>query len=455
MEICGIRSRSINILILNYIKHTSTSVSIAPLIVYRILFGLMVCYGGLWSIAKGDIQSRFLEPSFFFKYYGFEWVGYVGASGIYCCYFIWLISSLGIIFGAYYRFCIGSFFIVFSYLHLLDATNYINHYYAISIFALLLGMLPANAAVSIDAWRNAGKKRAQIPFYYIGVFQFQIAVIYSFAAIGKINSDWLLGAMPLKIWLLQSQDFPILGVLFQYHWMHLLVSWIGFLFDLTIVYWLWNKRTRKWAYVAVLCFHSLTGMLFNIGLFPMLMLVSTLVFFAPSRQLAWLERLGFKIDKRLAIVRPNKMLAYFFVIYMAIQIALPLRHYFLYDNNILWSEEGYRFSWRVMLVEKEGMATFYVNDPNSERHWVVTNQDFLTPFQEKRMAVRPDHILQFAHHLAAIYAKRYDIEEPVVNADVFVALNGRVSQPLIDPTVNLVKEKRSIFSKDWILSFEK
>lgn len=432
----------------------SEKVSIAPLVVYRILFGIMVAYGAFWSIMKGDIQTRYLEPTFFFKYYGLEWVGFVGETGVYIGYAVWIISALAIVLGVFYRWAIGCFFVVFTYFHCLDATNYINHYYAISIFALFLGILPAHAAVSIDAWRKPSIRLSQVPLGYIMVFRLQVAVIYTFAAIAKMNADWMWSAMPLKVWLLQSQDFPILGGLFKYHLVHVLASWAGLLFDLTIVWWLSYSKTRKGAYIAVLFFHIITGLLLNIGLFPMLMIVSTLVFFPPRHHLAVLQKLGCHIPTHGQLKEPSRLLSYFFIFHFILQIALPLRHHVLYTSHTLWSEEGYRFSWWVMLVEKEGLATFYVEDPHSDRHWVVENLEFLTPFQEKRMAVRPDHILQFAHHIAAIYARRYDLKDPIVRAEVFVSLNGRVSQPLIDSKVNLAKEKRSLWQKDWILPFQ-
>lgn len=426
----------------------------------------MVLYGCLWSLYKDDIQQRFLMPKFFFKYYGFEWVGFVGEAGIYFLYLGWFLAAIGILVGAFYRISIWIFFIIFTYLQLIDATNYINHYYAISIFALFLALLPANVAFSIDIWRKPELLKSKIPYAYIFVFQLQIAVIYTFASIAKMNPDWLFRAMPLKIWLLQSQDFPIIGFLFQYNGVHFAMSWIGMLFDLTIVWFLWCDKTRKWAYAVLLIFHILTGFLLNIGLFPILMILTTTVFFAPSTHEKFLSFLGgFCTGVRHLWVGKaqsecptpfgdkviiNKGLKYFFIIHFIIQILLPLRHHVLYTGNPLWTEEGYNFSWWVMLLEKDGVATFYVEDPKTGMIWEVDNQEFLTPFQEKRMAIRPDHILQFAHYLGKEYSKKYKILNPIVRADVHVTMNGRVSQQLIDPRVDLTKKKRSIWQKDFV-----
>ncbi len=430
-------------------------VSVAPLIVYRVLFGIMVLFGCLWSISKEDIFNRYLQPDFYFKYYGFEWLGFIGDNGIYVLYLIWFISSLGIVFGALYRISILSFFLCFSYLQLLDASNFINHYYAISIFALFLAFLPANAAFSLDAKRNPYIFKNQIPAWYIYLFQLQVALIYSFAAFAKMNSDWMFSAMPLKIWLMQSIDFPLIGGLFKYHSVHLLFSWIALIFDLTIVWWLLIRKTRKFAYAVVLVFHIVTGLLLNIGLFPVLMIFTTALFFEPQQHAFLLSKIGIDLnDERIPDKKDeNGKMKYIFLFHFAIQIILPLRHHFLYSGNPLWTEEGYRFSWRVMLLEKEGVATFYVKDPDSELQWEVTNSEFLTGFQEKRMSVRPDHIIQYAHFLDDWYSKKFNLQNPEIYADVFVSLNGRVSQRLIDNSRDLSKVKVSLWQNDCILPF--
>lgn len=430
-------------------------VSIAPLVVYRILFGCLVWYAWGWSLTKNDIQVRYLEPQFFFKYYGLEWLPFVGETGLYVLYGLWFLAGVGIVLGLFYKVAMGVFFGVFSYLHLLDATNYINHYYAISLLAFLMLLLPANAAFSLDNWRESSKSSLTIPRGYITLLQAQVAVIYIFAAIGKINEDWLLRGMPLRIWLLQSQDFPILGAWFKEYWVALLASWLGFLFDLLIVFGLSWRVTRPWAYLGVLVFHGLTGALFNIGLFPWVMIISTILFFAPAQQKAWLERLGIMTINTPKITKPfvlGRAWTYIFMLHLILQVALPLRHWLLYTGNALWTEEGYRFSWWVMLVEKEGMARLEVKDRASGRTWEVNNAAFLTPFQEKRMAVRPDHILQFAHYIATHYQTEEQLEErPSVYAEVYVTLNGRVSQLLIDPTVDLTTKSRTWRQADWIL----
>ena len=154
---------------------------------------------------------------------------------------------------------------------------------------------------------------------------------------------------------------------------------------------------------------------------------------------------NFKILK-LRFIQP--MMVLFFII----QIFMPFRYLF-YPGNIQWTEEGYRFSWRVMLLEKAGQATFKIEDKASNRKTEVINGQYLSRFQEKQMSIQPDFILQFAHFLKKEYQEKHDINDPIVTVESYVALNGRTSQQLIAPDVNLAEIKDSFAPKKWILPF--
>jgi hypothetical protein len=130
------------------------------------------------------------------------------------------------------------------------------------------------------------------------------------------------------------------------------------------------------------------------------------------------------------------------------QIVFPWRHLF-YPGNLFWTEDGYRYSWRVMLMEKAGTATFYVRDGRSGREGMVFNCDFLNAHQEKQMAMQPDLILQFAHHLRDHYARR-GMAEPMVRAEVYVTLNGRPSRLYFDPQADLTRIEDSWRPRSWL-----
>ena len=139
------------------------------------------------------------------------------------------------------------------------------------------------------------------------------------------------------------------------------------------------------------------------------------------------------------------------IIFFFLQAIIPFR-YIAYPGELFWHEQGYRFSWRVMLIEKVGYTNFRIKNSNDGTSFIVNSADFLTPFQEKQMSFQPDFILEFAHYLGDIYSSENNRVE--VYADSFVALNGRASQRFVDPTVNLYNEKESINNKTWILPLQ-
>jgi hypothetical protein len=435
---------------------------INPLITFRFLFGTLMAVGAIRFMFSDWIQKCYVEPTFFFKFYGFEWVVVPSETGCYILYSLIAISALGIAIGAFYRLSAIVFFITFTYSELLDASNYLNHYYLVILLSFLLIFVPANKKYSIDVWRKPEIKVDKIPAWTINIIIFQLSCVYFFAGLAKLNPDWISHAMPMAIWLPERSNYPILGYFFQFKETAFLFSYFGAFYDLTIAFFLLNRKTRPFAYIAVIVFHVMTKLLFNIGLFPMIMITSTLIFFSGAwheKVHLWLIRVlkikainAQKPDRFLKPVRFHQLTKYALLFYILIQLLLPFR-YLLYPNHLFWSEEGYRFSWRVMLVEKHGLATFTVADSETPRKSEIINGDYLTFYQEKQMAIQPDFILQFAHHLAKEYETKHGFVKPIVTVDAHVAMNGRISQQLIDSKVNLAEIKDGFGAKDWVLDY--
>ena len=103
-------------------------------------------------------------------------------------------------------------------------------------------------------------------------------------------------------------------------------------------------------------------------------------------------------------------------------------------------------------MEKAGYTEFKVTDALTKKTIHVDNSQFLTRFQEKQMAFQPDFIVEYAHYLHDFYQKQ-GIHNPIVTVDSYVALNGRLSQRYIDPTINLAQEDDTFQHKNWILQF--
>ena len=433
----------------------------APLAVFRFFFGLLMFISTIRFWSYGWIDSVYIQPKFHFTYYGFNFIKPLG-EWTYVLFLICAISSLVICVGYKYRIAIIVFFLSFTYIELIDKTPYLNHYYFVSLVSFLLVFLPANASFSVDAYLNPKKYFTHIPKWTIDSIKLMLFLVYFYAGLAKINSDWLIEALPLKIWLQNKYDAPIIGSYLKYNWVHYFFSWFGMFYDIFIVFFLLYKPTRVLAYIAVVIFHLLTHLLFPIGMFPYVMIVSGLIFFNANLHEKIIERLTkvFK-QKRVsdAIRREfkfSKFNSYFVgsivVTFFIIQLLLPWRYLF-YPGELFWTEEGYRFSWRVMLVEKVGYTVFTIVNPKTGGKFEIRNDDFLTSFQIKQMSTQPDFILQYAHMLRDHYINE-GIENPEVYAKSYVTLNGRLSQPFIDSEVNLANEKESFAYKKWVLPFK-
>lgn len=440
-------------------KYLSANVEAAPLAVFRIFFGLMMFISVIRFWLNGWIEKLYLEPDFHFSYFAFEWIKPLGVY-TYGLFAVCGLAALSVAFGYKYRLAIVVFFLSFTYIELMDKTTYLNHYYFISLLSFLMIFLPAQAYYSVDALKSPKYKIQYIQKWHILSIQVLLAIVYFYAGLAKLNSDWLLEAMPLKIWLPSKFDIPVLGSFLSEEWVIYAFSWIGAVYDLSIPFLLWNRKTRRIAFVLVVVFHILTRVLFPIGMFPYIMIVSALIFFDPvvhKRILRVISDLlkyrpksldNGKIYQELSLPLKRIMLLLFF----AIQFLFPWR-YLLYPGELFWTEEGYRFSWRVMLMEKAGYAQFKIVAADSGKWFYVNNADFLTPFQEKQMAFQPDFILEYAHYLKEHYQQQ-GIKNPAIYIESAVSLNGRPSRPFIDPNVDLTSKNESFKHKDWILPFE-
>ncbi len=409
-------------------------------------------------IAKGWVTDLYVSPKVYFPYYGFEWVQPLGEAGMYAIFWLMALAALGLMLGLFYRISSLLFFLSFTYVELIDKTNYLNHYYFVSIVALLLVLVPAHRHFSLDVLRKPASWVSHVPRWVILIFQLQLGLVYFFAGLAKLNPDWLLEAMPLRYWLPAHTHLPVIGPLLDKTWVAYLFCWFGAFYDLTIPFFLAWRKSRILAYVTVIVFHVMTAVLFQIGMFPYIMIVSTLIFFSGDfhrkllNALRSLVNIPVPASTKFANITNQPLLLNILAIYFVLQVLIPWR-FVLYPGQLFWTEQGYRFSWRVMLMEKAGTAFFYVQNPGTGQETEINNRDYLTVNQEKMMATQPDMILQFAHILKQDFAQR-GIPDAGVRAEIYVTMNGRGSRLFIDPSVNLAAEKESLMPKSWILPLE-
>ena len=440
-------------------------VSNAPLVIFRIIFGALMLFGISRFLVNGWVEQLYIEPTFYFTYFGFDWVKPLQGNLMYVPFILMIISSISMILGLFYRWGAAIFFVCFTYVELLDKSNYLNHYYFVSLIAFLMIWVPANARFSLDAKYFPRIARRTMHQWQSGILKFQLAVVYIFAGIAKLNSDWLFEAQPLKTWLQAHHNIPLIGSYLQEEWVAYVFSWTGCLYDLFIVFFLLSARFRPFAYFFVVFFHLVTWYLFPIGVFPWVMIFSTLIFFSDQFHEGILNRLSSrKLLQNIESPLPNprKFVRTVLLIYILIQLLVPMRH-ILYKGDLFWNEEGFRFSWRVMLMHKEGYATFFLVDKKTGRESEIQNSEFLSPTQEDQMATQPDMILQYAHMLKQHFDGRileygdykFPIIDPEIRAEIHVSLNGRPAQLYVNKRHDLSELPYNLYHRNWLESLKK
>jgi hypothetical protein len=208
--------------------------SIAPLVILRIAFGAIMLISTVRFLLRGWVYTFYIKPKLHFTFYGFDWVKPLSATGMYTLFTLMILATVLITVGLFYRAAITAFFVCFTYVELIDKTIYLNHYYLISVMAFLLVWVPANRYFSVDARLKPHLQATKVPAWCINIFKLQLVLVYFFAGISKLNYDWLIAAMPLKIWLPASSHLPVIGWLLPHKWVAYAFSWFGALFDLFI-----------------------------------------------------------------------------------------------------------------------------------------------------------------------------------------------------------------------------
>lgn len=442
-------------------------VDISFLVSFRIVFGGVM----LWEVYRyftyGWISRYFIEPAVTFTYYGFSWVKPWPGRGMYIHFFVLGLAAACVMVGFLYRIAAPVFFLAFTYSFLLDQTRYLNHFYLVCLISFLMCFLPAERAFSVDALLRRKIRSDVVPIWTLWLLRAQVGIPYFYGGIAKLNSDWIRGGEPMRIWLSPLTRMRGFGHIFASDWVVYSFVIGGLMIDLLVVPLLLWRRTRLFAFAAAVLFNLINAVIFEIGIFPWLMLGALLIFFPPDLMRRF-ARAFMSPGEVTGDAEPShapktigegsscpplsssqKVVAGLLAAYLAVQLLLPLRHY-LYPGNVSWTEEGHNFAWHMKLRTKTGAAVFTVIHPRSGQTWTIKPEDYLKAHQLMKMTTKPDLIVLFAHYLADEKRREgYDAVE--VRAHVMVSLNGRQPQLLIDPNVDLAKERVSLLPARWIV----
>jgi hypothetical protein len=447
-------------------------VSIASLAFFRIGFGILAVAETLALFLYFHLhQDDFNPDKFQFRYFGFEWVQPLPEPWMSGIFILMLLAGFGILFGKWYRLSASFYALAFTYSFLLEKAHYLNHGYFFIWLTWLMALLPAHRAFSADVARQPSIRLRTIPFWSVAILPFLMGVVYFYGGIAKVNADWL-EAIPLRDWLPLKTDSFLIGPLLKYEISAYIMAYGGLLLDLGVPFLLLFRKTRPFAFAFVLFFHLTNTLIFEIGIFPWLSILLTSLFFPfdfplklidkGAKRWKWLDRLRTRWEQRIAghptadstwhsLPRFRPAINAALIIIVLFHTLYPFRHHLL-EGDVAWTEEGHRFSWRMMLRSKAGHGTFTIIDPATGEKERVHPQQHLSRKQTRKLFTHPDMILQFAHYLRDQKLAE-GIEEVEIYADIQTRLNGGPYEQYIDPAVDLAKEEWSqLHESTWILS---
>lgn len=431
----------------------------SQIIVFRIFFGLLMAVECWGSIGTGWVKETFVDPDFTFSFIGFEWTWFMLGDFMY--YFYGFLGVLGIMImlGAFYRVSTILFALGWSLVYFMQKEHYNNHYYLVMLVAWFMVFIPANRYKAVDVWFWPKIRSKTTYFWNQLLFILQLLIVYTYAAIAKLYPGWMNGDFlmtryrDVAYWADQYIAWEPLTEYIQTREFAQIISWLGFGFDLLIVPLLLWKPTRLIAFLGALVFHIFNSVTLHIGIFPYFALALAVFCFPPDtiRQIFFPRKSTFLAGSGEFQARHPHQISFtlFFCAYILWQIYLPLRHWQI-PGDVLWTEEGHRLSWRMMLRTKSASTQFYLVEKGSDKRERIQLKDYLTDLQSSRVKARPDMIWQFAQYVKKQKAKEGKDVEIYVSSRV--SINGGPYHPFIDDKIDIAAENWRYFGHQrWIL----
>lgn len=315
-----------------------------------------------------------------------------------------------------------------STLWLTESSLYNNHYYLYSSI-LFLFSIPARPAATAAAIR------------------LQLAIVYVYAGIAKLDPDWLSGAVPAGI--LAHPDRQWVVWLFGRH-SHRLLGFGGLLVDLgSPILWSMPQRcraARALGLSAAAAFHFGNLALFGIsgiGAFSLVMLAGLLLEKPPwgssRRQVYYVTRGSSSCGAALRAVA---------VVWLALQCIAPAVPAVLEGPSSSWTKLNDRFRWRMKSTvetmsiwlplggrfrKQVALCRASVITPSDDDEHVPWFLPDLNPAQREAVCSRPYAAAQYARHL-----RNSDVGAVDVRITAWHGLNYYPLTPRFNSSVNLV-----------------
>ena len=288
-----------------------------------------------------------------------------------------------------------------------------------------------------------------MPRWVLLILILQVWIVYTFASVAKMYPDWLDASMPALL-MAGKSNYWLIGDFLQQNWVHWCIAYTGIFFDLLIVPLMLWKRTRVAGFVISIFFHLFNSIIFQLGIFPYMSIAFSLFFFSPEtlRKRFFVKRELF-VDEEFRIPKYKNVLVTVLSIYFLVQIGLPLRHW-AFKDDVLWTEEGHRLSWRMMLRSKRGTLNVYVADKETGERELYNYSEILGKKQNASVRTKPDLMWQLAQKIKEVEAEKG--RDVAVYLEAYVSVNNSPYHPFTDPNIDIAAEKWYPFKhSEWIL----
>jgi len=418
------------------------------LVLFRVVFGALIAIEAFGAITTGWLRRTLVEPQFTFNFIGFDFLQPLPGNGMYYYFILMGVFGLLVMIGYKYRYTMAFYALMWTCVYLMQKTSYNNHYYLMMLLCWIMVFLPANRWFSLDAKINPEIKKPSMPRWCLLIIILQVWIVYTYASVAKWYPDWLSGEIA-ELFMRGKSDYWLIGSLLQLDWVHWCITYVGILFDLLIVPLMLWKRTRLIGFIISVFFHLFNSIVFQIGIFPYMSIAFALFFFTPQTLIKrFLPKKKLYTEGEIIVPEYKNTLITVLSVYFAIQILLPLRHW-AFKDDVLWTEEGHRLSWRMMLRSKSGNAIYWVEDKKTKTKEIYDYRKIVSRKQISSVQSKPDLIWQLAQRIKKAEAK--EGRDVAVYVDAKVKVNNGIYHQFTDPNIDLASEPWRHFShNDWI-----
>ncbi len=174
-------------------------------------------------------------------------------------------------------------------------------------------------------------------------------------------------------------------------------------------------------------------------------------FSSETLQKRFLKNRNRKLYTKDEIITPkhSNILIGIFLIYFLFQLGLPLRHWVIKDD-VLWTEEGHRLSWRMMLRTKSGTLTVRIEDKATGEKKTYDYRKLLSKKQKRVVKTKPDLLWQLAQKIKDV--EKENGKDVAVYIDAKVSVNGGPYFPFTNPDIDIASQEWDpFFHTTWLL----